>query len=89
MWIDGGSKVRVFCKGAPEIVIEMCTKYIGEAGAIFELEDEKKEYATQTIVSNFAAKCLRTLLVCYVDFDEAEWNRMKNENNGFATTRDM
>ena len=89
MWVEGGSKVRVFCKGAPEIVIEMCTHYIGEAGATFELEDEKKEYAIHTIVSNYAAKCLRTLLVSYVDFDEAEWNRMKDQNNGFATTEDM
>lgn len=25
IWIEGGAKVRVFCKGAPEVVIERCT----------------------------------------------------------------
>jgi Ca2+-transporting ATPase len=51
MWVEGGTKVRVFCKGAPEIVIEMCTQYIGAGGAVLDLEDEKKEYAIHTIVT--------------------------------------
>jgi len=30
--LDGGKKIRVFCKGAPEIVIEKCNNYIGAGG---------------------------------------------------------
>ena len=35
--IDNDSKVRVYCKGAPEVVIEFCEKYIGEGGATMDL----------------------------------------------------
>jgi len=88
MWVEGGSKVRVFCKGAPESVIKMCSQYIGEEGAIFDLEDENKDYVIHTICSGYSSKCLRGLLVAYADYDEAEWNRLSAQNNGFAKTED-
>lgn len=36
------NKVRVFLKGAPEIVIDYCTKMINEQGEEVELTEEKK-----------------------------------------------
>ena len=30
--LDNGNKIRVFCKGAPEIVIEKCVNYVGKNG---------------------------------------------------------
>ena len=35
--MDGGNRIRVFCKGAPEIVIEKCENYIGENGAVLPM----------------------------------------------------
>jgi magnesium-transporting ATPase (P-type) len=40
---DDPNKVRVFLKGAPEIVIGTCTKYFNEAGEEVELTDKKKD----------------------------------------------
>jgi magnesium-transporting ATPase (P-type) len=34
--------VRVFLKGAPEIVIDYCTKYFNKEGEEVELTEEKK-----------------------------------------------
>lgn len=66
--IDNDSKVRVYCKGAPDIVIEFCEKYIGEGGAAMDLGRAGKDHALNTIVKNYATKCLRTLLISYVDY---------------------
>ena len=38
MVVDG--KMRIYCKGAPEKVIEQCSYYIGEDGQVMELTQE-------------------------------------------------
>jgi len=48
-WIDGGSKVRVFCKGAPEMVIKMCDHQLANGGQVRELTKQDKDYCTGTI----------------------------------------
>lgn len=48
-WIDGGNKVRVFCKGAPEIVIEMCDNQLANGGQVRELTKNDKDYCTGTV----------------------------------------
>lgn len=67
-------KVRVYCKGAPEIVIEHCTSYLGENGNSEEMSDDKKnEIINHRVVKKMADKTYRTLLISYADYDEAEW----------------
>lgn len=39
---DDAQKVRVFCKGAPEIVIDYCTKFVNETGEEVDIDAEKK-----------------------------------------------
>ena len=76
MGMQGGNKIRVFCKGAPEIVIEKCTHYIAENGSVKPMTDEYKNYCTGKIQKDYAKKCLRTLLVAHVDYRKEEWEAM-------------
>lgn len=59
--------IRVFVKGAPEMVIEMCDHWHAKNGEVEELEDEQKNSILKHTVKEFANKCYRTLLVAYVD----------------------
>ena len=62
-------KVRVFVKGAPEIILELCQKMLDSKGMESELtQDEKSEILGPAVVKKFANKCYRTLLVAYVDY---------------------
>ncbi len=71
------------------MVIKGCSSMIGADGQVVELDDEKKEYCIDTVVKSYAAKCLRTLLISYVDFPVDEFNSMKAGANDFKTTEDM
>ena len=62
---------------------------IAANGQVIELEDDKKNYAINTVVKGYENKCLRTLLISYVDYPVDEFNRMKNANNDFKTTESM
>lgn len=82
-------KVRVFCKGAPEIVIEYCDSFLGANGSTEDMNDEKKiEIINERVVKKFAAKTYRTLLISYCDFTEAEWENLKADSNNFETPAD-
>ena len=82
-------KVRVFVKGAPEIVIEKCQKYIGKSGEILAMTADKRDHIIyEDIVNKFAKKCYRTLLLAYADYDEARWEELRGSNNNFATIDD-
>ena len=60
----------------------------GQGGAIVQLTQDKKEYILHDIIKEYAMLTWRTLLVAYVDYDIAEWERMSAENNGFKTVGD-
>lgn len=76
---DGEQKVRVFVKGAPEIVIQFCTQMVVEGGAIEDLEADKKDSIINETVKGYARKTLRTLLVSYVDYDMDTWNSKSHQ----------
>ena len=40
--IDLGEQVLIFCKGAPEILLELSTHFINQAGNIQSLDDISK-----------------------------------------------
>lgn len=88
-WINGGSKVRVFCKGAPEMVIKSCESQIGAGGQVIELTSEDKNYCTGTVQKQYADKCLRTLLIAYADYDQSQWEQMTADNNNWETQADQ
>lgn len=47
---DDQNKVRIFCKGAPEIVIEYCDKIFDADGNLVDLSEENKKKILHDIV---------------------------------------
>jgi len=78
-----GDKYRVFVKGAPEIVIQRCTKVIGEGGKIQSLSEQDKSHTIDNVVVGYAGRCLRALLMSYRDFSEAEWAALNGSQQGW------
>lgn len=84
----GDGSVRVFVKGAPEIVIQYCSKYLTTDG-LTQLDDARKDSITNDeVVKRFAKMTWRTLLVSYKDYSSDEWAAAKAQNNDFATEAD-
>ena len=83
------TKVRVFAKGAPEIVIELCDKYFDKDGNQVELTGEKREEILHDVVTNtFAKKAYRTILIAYTDLTMEQYEQYKAENNNFQSEKD-
>jgi Ca2+ transporting ATPase len=83
------NKVRVFLKGAPEIVLDYCSSYFDKNGNVIPMNaDQKKELMTNVVANNFAKKAFRTLLISYRDYSYDEYLQVKGQNNGFATEKD-
>ena len=72
--------MRVFVKGAPEKVILQCTHYLGPHGQVMELDDMEKDRVINEVVKTYASKCLRTMLVSYVEYDQHTWEQMQGGN---------
>ena len=72
------NQVKVFVKGAPEIVIQRCTSYIAKSGDRLPLDEAKKIKITNTeICKEFSRQSYRTLLVAYASFEIKEWDQMR------------
>jgi magnesium-transporting ATPase (P-type) len=81
---DLPNTVRVFVKGAPEMVIELCDQYFDVNGEAQELGHTKKEYILNSIIRDtFAVKAYRTLLIAYTDMPLSEYEHLKAGNNNF------
>jgi len=62
---------RAYVKGAPDFVLEGCTRYMKADGSIAELSEDVK----QTIfggISAFADESLRTMMIAYNDLEGSE-----------------
>jgi magnesium-transporting ATPase (P-type) len=81
--------VRVFLKGAPEIVLDFCTKTFDKNGQVVDLSEKNKDKLVTDIITNtFAKKAYRTLLIAYKDMSVSEYETVKKANNNFATEAD-
>ena len=80
--------VRVFCKGAPEIVINYCDSYFVQGEQKPLSADKKTEILTKIVKESFAPKAYRTLLVAYADLSYDEYESLKNANNMFKKEKD-
>ena len=81
--------VRVFVKGAPEYMLDLCTEFIASDGAVKKLDTHKKEDIIREVVKEeFARQAFRTLLIAYHDMSLTEFNQLKKQNNDFASEAD-
>lgn len=81
-----GGLVRIFVKGAPEFILETCTKYMtGEQSTSYMTEEKKGEIVNQVIKHNFAPKALRTIMVAYKDISLQDFESLKQQHNNFET----
>jgi len=73
---------RWFCKGASEIIVEMCDKVIDQNGDVIPLSDARRKNITDTI-NSFASDALRTLCLAFKDVDEFDENA-DSPSSGFT-----
>ncbi|KAG2584862.1 calcium-transporting ATPase 2, plasma membrane-type-like [Panicum virgatum] len=63
-----GGALRAHCKGASEIILASCAKYLDEHGNVAPLDGATLDHLKATIDS-FANEALRTLCLAYIDVD--------------------
>jgi len=86
---DDSNKIRVFLKGAPEIVMEHCTKYVNAEGEQVELSQDKKQDVLENVVNEkFAKHAFRTLLIAFTDLTVSQYDDLKAANNDFQKEED-
>ncbi|CAM8936554.1 unnamed protein product [Rhodiola kirilowii] len=61
-----GGNLRAHCKGASEIVLAACDKFISSSGEVVPLDEASTKLLNDTIES-FANEALRTLCIAYMD----------------------
>lgn len=75
------SKIRLYCKGASEIVLDKCTTILNTDGEVVPLEENLKD-KLKSKIDEFADQALRTLCLAYKDFDfdeQEEWDKQAPE----------
>lgn len=81
--------VRVYVKGAPEMVIQLCDQYVNAQGQKVALNKSKTEEILNNVVRDqFATRAYRTLLVAYTDLSVTEYENMRAQNNNFHSEKD-
>ncbi|KAM0052180.1 putative P-type Ca(2+) transporter [Helianthus debilis subsp. tardiflorus] len=71
-------KLRAFCKGASEIILNMCDKIINEDGEIVQMSDKQRKAITD-VINGFACEALRTICLAFKDLETGSTS--DNTNN--------
>ncbi|CAL9088040.1 probable calcium-transporting ATPase 8, plasma membrane-type isoform X2 [Musa acuminata AAA Group] len=66
-----GGRVRAFCKGASEIILQMCDQLINSDGNTILLSKKQKE-DIMNVINSFACEALRTLCLAFKDITNQE-----------------
>ena len=85
--VQMGNSMRVFSKGAPEIMIERCTHYINSNGQRCELtKSELSDF--NRVVTEWANEQLRTILIAFAELPgesyNLEWDNPDNVEKEFT-----
>lgn len=65
-----GGGFRAFCKGASEIVLEMCDKIVNSNGESVSLSAKQRKNITD-VINGFACEALRTLCLAFRDMEKS------------------
>lgn len=70
----------VFVKGAPDFLLEHCTKFINKSGNVSKINSDFIASIKETI-ENFASESLRTILLTYKEVSETpeSWDDIEND----------
>ena len=67
---EDGKQILSFTKGAPDFLIDKCTKYISRNGTVAKINAEFLGQL-KAAISEFASESLRTILIAYKELDGA------------------
>lgn len=67
--VEINGKHYIYSKGAPDLLLAECTKYVGKDGQLKNIDETFKVNLTANL-NQFAASSLRTLLICYRELTE-------------------
>lgn len=80
-----GYDKRVHMKGASEIVLGNCTKWMNQDGQINDLDDGMKQHLLK-IIESFADRALRTICLAYKDLKANEGGE---DHDNFSKNREL
>lgn len=65
-------------------MIEQCSHTLNaEGNSVLLSAETKNDLMNVSVVKQYAAKCYRTLLVAYCDYEDSEWKNLKSQYNNF------
>ncbi|CAK83509.1 unnamed protein product (macronuclear) [Paramecium tetraurelia] len=73
--------IRIFCKGASEIILAQCFRYVSTNGVEQVLDKVKKDEILHNIIENFASHSLRTIAIAYKDLEPQTHVHQINEDD--------
>ncbi len=65
--VKNENEFRVHAKGASEIVLAKCSRYLDGEGKVVELTDDKRNELIKSVVEAMASEGLRTICIAYRD----------------------
>jgi len=81
--------VRIYVKGAPELIVSKCVRTYDIAGKKAPMTDEQMNYIMSDIIQKkFTTQGYRVLAFAYKDMPFDEFNAMKERNNDFVSEND-
>ena len=73
------NKLIILTKGASEIILGLCDKYIGEEGKTCDFDEDKLSEVKTNVISKYANEAYRTLSIAYREVDKAEFEKQKGD----------
>jgi magnesium-transporting ATPase (P-type) len=86
---DNDDFVRIYIKGAPEIVVSKCSRTFHVDGKVIPMDDDQTNYILNDIlIQKFTTAGYRTLAFAYKDLPIEDFENLKSDYNGFAKEED-
>ncbi|KAG9389740.1 calcium-translocating P-type ATPase [Carpediemonas membranifera] len=71
---------RIFCKGASEMVLSLCTSYLDEQGQVAPMTEEVRKSIDEAIIT-LASNGLRTIILAYRDIEPGQTPEQLNDSD--------